>query len=250
MMRGLASGAAVAVLSIAPAWAGPPFVTDDPEPVDFRHSEFFVFSMGTLAAANQTTGMAPGFEYNYGVIPSGRIGVVAPIAFGQSSAGSFNLGYGDTELSFKYKFVEQDKSGWRPDIAVAPQVNLPTGDPRRGLGEGNTRTFLPLWAQKDFGDWTTYGGGGFWVNPGAANRNFWFAGWVLQRKVTDKLSIGGELFRQTAEKIGDRPTSGFNVGAIYDADEHHHLLFSIGRGIENAKATNQLSWYIGLQVTD
>ena len=30
------------------AQAGPPFMTDDPEPVDYQHYEFYTFSTGTL----------------------------------------------------------------------------------------------------------------------------------------------------------------------------------------------------------
>jgi len=32
------------------AVAGPPFVTDDPEPVDYRHWEFYIASMHTETA--------------------------------------------------------------------------------------------------------------------------------------------------------------------------------------------------------
>jgi len=34
------------------AWAGPPFQTDDPEPVDFRHYEFYVFGARTELRSN------------------------------------------------------------------------------------------------------------------------------------------------------------------------------------------------------
>ena len=37
---------------------------------------------------------------------------------------------------------------------------LPTGSATKGLGVGKTWYKVPLWAQKSFGPWTTYGGGG------------------------------------------------------------------------------------------
>ena len=64
--------------------------------------------------------------------------------------------------------------------------------------------FIPIWLQKDFGDWTTYGGGGYWINPGPGNRNYWFAGWLLQRQVTKQLALGAEVFHQTASMAGRR----------------------------------------------
>ncbi|HXW72984.1 MAG TPA: hypothetical protein VEK34_16435 [Methylocella sp.] len=34
----------------APTFAGPPFVTDDPEPVEYQHYETYFFTLGSLAA--------------------------------------------------------------------------------------------------------------------------------------------------------------------------------------------------------
>jgi hypothetical protein len=43
--------------------------------------------------------------------------------------------------------------------------------------------------------------------------------------------------------------TGFTIGGYYDFDEHHHLLFSAGTGIQNASQTNVYSWYLGYQIT-
>ena len=236
------------LLTSSPALAGPPYLTDDPEPVDYQQWEYFTYSTGTRASGG-ASGDTPAIEYDYGIVPNGRVAIIAPMAFDRALGEPFNWGYGDTQLEFKYRFVQQDKTGWRPSIGVVPSVELHSGDVHRGLGNGVTRVFLPIWLQKDFGDWTTYGGGGYWINPGFSNKNFWFVGWVLQRKITDKLAIGAELFHQTAEKVGKKDGTGFNVAAIYDFTEHYHLLFSIGRGIRHARETNELSWYFGLLVT-
>jgi hypothetical protein len=53
------------------AIAGPPFVTDDPEPVPYQHFEFYNFSLGT-AIRGDTFSEAPAWEYNYGIIPTGK----------------------------------------------------------------------------------------------------------------------------------------------------------------------------------
>jgi opacity protein-like surface antigen len=242
--------ALVALLLISsPAQAGPPYRTDDPEPVEYQHWEHFTYSTGTHVK-DDTGGDTPAIEFDYGIVPNGRVAIIAPMAFDRAVGEPFKWGYGDTQLEFKYRLIEQDKNGWRPSIGVVPSLELPSGDFRRSLGNGVTRVFLPMWLQKDFGDWTTYGGGGYWINHGRDNKNFWYVGWVLQRKITDKLAIGAELFHQTAEMIDKKDQTGFNVAAIYDFTENYHFLFSVGRGIQHAKETNQLSWYIGLQVTD
>jgi hypothetical protein len=158
-------------------------------------------------------------------------------------------GDGDTEFGTKYRFIPEDENGWRPQVGVFPLIEAPTGDAHRGLGTGHTHAYLPLWIQKSFGDWTTYGGGGYWINPGGGNKNYWFAGWLLQRQVTEQLAVGGELFHQTANTIGGRDSTGFNLGGIYDITKNHHILFSAGRGVQNASSTNQFSYYLGYQLT-
>ena len=47
-----------AVLIPGSALAGPPFRTDDPEPVDYKHWEFYTFTAGTHVQ-DDTSGIGP-----------------------------------------------------------------------------------------------------------------------------------------------------------------------------------------------
>jgi hypothetical protein len=230
------------------AQAGPPFRTDDPEPVDYQHWEFYAFSAGTHVAGD-TSGVLPGIEVNYGVLPDVQLHLVTPLAYDRPDGSGTKFGYGDTELGVKYRFVQEDKDGWRPMVGVFPLLEVPTGDAERGLGTGHTHGFVPLWLQKSFGKWLTYGGGGYWINPGGGNKNYWFAGWLLQYQLTDALALGGELFHQTASTTDGKAMTGFNLGGVFDITDHHHILFSAGRGIENVTTTNQFSYYVAYQLT-
>jgi hypothetical protein len=235
-------------LGVIAAHAGPPFRTDDPEPVALHHWEVYVFSAMTWTK-DDTGGVAPGIEVNFGAAPNLQLHLVAPQAIDRPAGGPTLLGPGDVELGAKYRFVQEDDHGWRPQVGVFPLVELPTGEANRGLGAGRTRVFLPVWLQKSSGDWLTYGGGGYWINPGPDSRNYWFAGWLLQRQVTKQLALGAEAYYQTADTVGGKDSPGFNVGGVYDFNEHTHLLFSAGRGLANAKAANKLSCYLALQWT-
>lgn len=254
--RRAAAVGALTLLLRNPAIAGPPFMTDDPEPVPYQHFEFYTLTTGT-AVRGDSQGAAPGFEFNYGLVPNGQVHVIAPLAF-DSPGGPAQYGYGDTELGFKYRFIDEDAHGWRPMVGVYPLIEAPTGDAGRALGAGYVRAYFPVWIQKSFGDWTSYGGGGYWINhgEGTANRDYGFVGWLLQRQVTQQLAIGGEIFHQTAtvafgatNPAYTRPTTGFNIGAIYDFDPHNHLLVSVGAGLQNAATTNLFSWYLAYQMT-
>lgn len=239
---------AAAALVVPAALAGPPYRTDDPEPVELGHWEVYGFSTGTKVEGD-TAGTLPGLEVNYGAAPDLQLHLIAPVAFNAPAGGPTSFGAGDTELGFKYRFVAEDKDGWRPQIGIFPLFEAPTGDVRRGLGTGHPHEFFPVWIQKSFGDWLTYGGGGYWHNPGAGNKDYWFTGWLLQRQVTEALALGAEVFHQTADVVGGSASTGFNVGAVYDFTDNYHLLFSAGRGIQDAPATNEFSYYIAFQWT-
>ena len=239
---------ATALVAGRSALAGPPFLTDDPEPVDLGHWEVYGFSSATHVE-NNTAGILAGVEVNYGAAPNLQLHVIAPIAFDDASGNGFEAGAGDLELGVKYRFIDPGPDDWWPQVGVFPLLEVPTGDAQRGLGSGHLREFLPVWLQKDFGAWTTYGGGGYWVNPGVGTQNYWFVGWLLQRQVTTNLALGAEIFHQTADTIGGKDSSGFNVGGIYDFTEHYHLLFSASRGIQNARIANEYSYYLAIQST-
>src|SRR5262245_57971398 len=135
MLRLAECGQALIVLwCLAPAAAnaGPPYRTDDPEPTPLGHYEFYTFSTGTVVR-DDTSGSLTGFELNYGLIPNGHLTIDASVAFDSPSDNSTQFGFGDIPVSFKYRFIQEDEHGWRPQVAVFPLVQLPTGDQSRGL---------------------------------------------------------------------------------------------------------------------
>ena len=101
--------------------AGPPFRTDDLEPVEYQHWEFYTFTSGTHVDGD-TSGVGPAVEFNYGLMPDAMVHIVVPTAFDSSVGGPTLFGLGDIELGFKYRFVEQDKNGSRPSIGIFPLV--------------------------------------------------------------------------------------------------------------------------------
>ena len=118
------------------------------------------------------------------------------------------------------------------------------------MGNGCPQVFLPVWLQKSFEPWTVDAGGGYWINHAPDARDNWYAGWLIQRKMNERLVLGGELYHRSAETVGERGSTAFNLGATYGLDEHHHLLFSVGEGLRNRQLTNRLSAYAGYQITD
>lgn len=238
----------LALLAPAVATAGPPFRTDDPEPVEQGHWEVYEFSTATRARGD-TAGTLSGIDANYGAAPELQLHAGLPATFDDPSSGATAIGYGDTELGAKYRFLTEDESGWRPQAAIYPAIDFPTGNAARNLGTGRTHAGLPVWVQKGFGKWTTFAGIEYWINPGAGNRDYWYFGWSVQRQVTGNLAVGAEIFNQTSSATGVKDQTGFDLGIIYDLSEHYHLLVSAGQGVQNRSSTNQFSYYAALQFT-
>lgn len=225
------------------AWAGPPFVTDDPEPVDYRHGEFYVASQ-YVNNRDGKEGTLPHFEFNYGAIPDLQLHLLIPLAFVHPNGGPTMFGLGDMEVGVKYRFIHESEI--TPEVGTFPIVHLPTGDSDRGLGGGHVPMFLPIWGQKSWGPWTTYGGGGYWINPGAGNKNFWQLGWLGQRDISKALTLGAEIFYFGKDTNDGRDRTGYNIGGIFNLSEDHHILFSAGSDIAG---DNRFSAYLGYQWT-
>lgn len=221
----------------------PPFLTDDPEPVDYKHWEVYFASFFNNDRSGYI-GSAPHVEINYGVVPNVQLHIIAPLTYSRAVLGALHYGYGDTELGVKWRFAQE--GAHKPMVGIFPLIEVPTGDTERGLGSGQTTIFLPLWIQKSWGPWTTYGGGGYWYNPGPGNHDYGFLGWLLQKSVTRQLTIGTELFYDTAATVGAPTRTSVNVGLIYDFDEGHHLLFSAGDDIHG---TGRGQSYVAYQWT-
>jgi hypothetical protein len=234
---------ALAFGSLTALHAGPPFLTDDPEPVDLHHWEFYTFGQGDRTAdANAYS--APAFEFNYGVAPETQLHVIAPLAHVATPGPGWTSGYGDTEVGIKYRFLTETDA--RPQLGIFPLAELPTGSSARGLGNGKAWYQLPLWAQKSYGPWTLDAGGGVALNSAAGATNHGYAGGLIQRDLGKFLSLGAEVFQQGPATDGDRASTLANVGGYLKFTDQFNVLFSGGRSIAGKRHT---VWYLGLYWT-
>lgn len=235
-----------------PAFAGPPFLTDDPDPVPYHHWEFYTFSTGDRTRGNNTVS-GPAIEVNNGVAPNLQLHLIVPYAY-YSQSGSSASGMGDVEAGAKYRIVTETKN--RPEVGIFPLLELPTGDQSQGLGNGRTWVKAPIWLQKSWGSWTTYGGAGYAYNPAPGMRNFFYGGDLIQKSITSSLMLGGELFLQGAMTqpaapgepyvIGSRSTAIVNVGGQYNFTPDFSLLFSGGHSVQGE---GQTVYYVALYRT-
>lgn len=117
-----------------PALAGPPFMTDDPEPVEYQHSEFYIASQQTKTTDGRSCTL-PHLEYNYGAAPDVHLHITAPYTFSSHTGGETERGVGDTELGIKYRFIQE--TGNSPMAGIFPILLTHTGNYNKGLGAGD-----------------------------------------------------------------------------------------------------------------
>lgn len=233
---------ALAIAS-ASAVAGPPFLTDDPEPVDRDHAEVNLIGQRVRTATGRA-GSVTG-EVNIGCAAETQCHFAVPVAFDHPAGGRSRAGLGDIEVGLKYRFFDLADEGW--SAAVYPTLALATGDAGRGLGNGHAQLLLPLWMQRSFGPWSLDAGIGRLFNRAPGARDSWFAGMLAQRSFGDGFILGAELYRRTSS-VEDQPAmAGFNVGAVVNVAAHQNLLVSAGRGLMHVEA-NRCAMFLAYQL--
>lgn len=235
---------AVLLLPITRAVAGPPFLTDDPVPTDYRHFQIYLFSF-TSTQPTLTFIQTPALEVDYGLLPNlevnATLSYVSNSFHHQQEIIGSSSGFGDVQLGAVYRFIQETK--YIPQVGFAPFYTIPTGSEERGLGNGQATLTLPLWAQKSWGSWTVDGGGGYVKNEAAGMRNYFFGGLLLQKDLSDKLTLGGELFSQGASSAITPFNTILNIGGSYNITKNFAVLLTVGHSIMGER---ELVTYAGL----
>jgi hypothetical protein len=217
-----ASVALIVAGAAAPALAGPPYLTDDPAPTDTGHWEIYGFAQGE--GRKSTLDADVGLDLNYGPVKGVQLTATLPLSFSHQPIDGWRSGTGDVELGVKYRFFNDERSG--VSAAIFPRAILPTAS--NSPGE-KTRFLLPVWAEKDFAGGTSiFGGGGYMINPGRGNRNFWQAAIALTHDLDGHVSVGAEATRQGPDVVGGTAQTRAGVGSIIKLDDHYALLLSGG----------------------
>jgi hypothetical protein len=191
------------------ALAGPPFETDDPEPVDCHHIEIDV-AQGRQSEPGAT---GPIWETDYGPTKNVELSVS-----GQP---------GETELASAIRFISETKN--TPQVGFLPAVNFESN--------GKVTTFLPFWTQKTIGDWTFFGGGG--VSHGEE-----FTGLTTMRNFRSGSSLGLEFYHESRHNPIVSAAPRLGLGYIDQRGPSHAFMFWFGRSLQPRPG---YYFYAGLQ---
>lgn len=227
----------------AHAEGGPPLVTDDP---DTPGSDNWEINAAVIGAENRQHWdlAAPDLDINYGWGEHVQLKVDLNWASSESPNGKRMSGLGATDFGVKWRFLDQDKSGFA--LSTYPQLltDLSPSSAARGLTRGNREFFLPA----EFS--TVYGAFQFDAELG---RNFvqreadaWVGGVIVAHQCGPRLECEIELH---GVLIGRQFEPLANYGVHWQIVKHAILLAAIGRYIGSGGENGQsFLFYFGFQL--
>ncbi|MEA3079067.1 MAG: hypothetical protein QOF05_475 [Sphingomonadales bacterium] len=213
---------AVAAMAASTAFAGPPYQTDDPTIEPTGHWQFRPFVTGD-ELDHSWSGQA-GVDVNYGIAPDLQFTGTVPVDFARAEGSGWRSGIGGVSLGFKYRLLNDPGNAFQ--ATIHPQVTLPTST--NGMESKHARILLPLLMQKDFGKTSVFGGGGYEINPGSGNRDFWVAGLVVTHAFTNSTTAGIEAFHQTPSTVGGFSKTAIDLGLSQKVGGPYSLLLGAG----------------------
>jgi hypothetical protein len=226
------------------AQGGPPMITDDPGTPGDRKWEI------NLAATfehrpNETSLDAPGIDLNYGVGEHIQLTLQGgPVVLKRSGHGALG-GLGGTEAAVKWRFLDEQKSGF--DVSMFPRVifNVAQSSVRRGLAEEGTRFQIPFQAAKAFGRF--HADAEFGPVTSTIGRSEWVYGVVGGVELAKTTMVMAEL-HGTSRTNFSRDVLAVNVGFRQQLSDARILIASLGHELRDADQARAFIGYVGVQL--
>lgn len=186
----------------------------------------------------------PQFDLNYGW--GDRIQLTLqgePVVLKRDDHGAVG-GLGGTEAALKWRFFDEEKSGF--DMSMFPRIifNIQQSSARRGLAEDGTRFQIPFQIAKTFGRFhadAEFGPVGISVG-----RSEWLYGIVAGYDLAKPTMLMAEL-HGTSRMNFTRDVLTLNFGLRHEFNEHQILIISMGHEIRSPDQPTALIGYFGMQ---
>ena len=240
-MRIFLSGLFIFLMTLS-AWADPPFVTNDPAPPDTGQWEVILPFTLTRSNDGDYEGELITCDIDYGYDKFTQLTIEVPIVYNKPGGEDLRSGIGDIALEYKRRFGINDEEGY---FGLDSQINLPSGDNKRGLGSGHITAQLALLYEKKWDKTLFYSDLRYVWQTGEEGKNFWFLGGVVEQEINSHLVVGGEVFCNTSGDSEGRFNIQFNGGIKYGISQNTTFLFSIGRSFRNDP---DLTVFVGLKI--
>ena len=187
----------------------------------------------------------PGIDLNYGIGEHLQLTLQgAPVLLKRSGRGAIG-GLGGTEAAVKWRFLDEDKSGF--DLSMFPRIifNVVQSSVRRGLAEDGTRFQIPFQAAKTFGRF--HADAEFGPLAITVGRSEWLYGIVGGVDLAKTTTLMAEL-HGTSRMNFARDVLTVNVGLRHEFTETRILIASVGHELRDPDQSLALIGYFGVQL--
>ena len=203
-------------------------ITDDPGTPGNRKWEINLAIIPALTAS-ETSLDVPQFDFNYGVGENIQLTLQSgPVLLKRDDHGPIG-GLGGTETAVKWRFLDEEKSGF--DVSMFPRIifSLQSSSARRGLADEGARFQIPFEIAKTFGRFhadAEFGPVGI-----TAGRSEWLYGIVGGFDVAKTTALMAE-FHGTSRMNFAREVLTLNFGIRQTINERCFFIGSLGHEIQ------------------
>jgi hypothetical protein len=194
--------------------------------------------------SDETSLDLPEIDLNYGVGEHIQLTLqTAPVLLKRDDHGPIG-GLGGTETAVKWRFLDEDNSGF--DVSMFPRVifNVTQSSVRRGLAEDGTRFQIPFEVAKTFGRF--HADAEFGPLASSVGRSEWLYGMVGGYDLAKPTMLMAEL-HGTSRMNFSRDVLTVNFGLRHEFDEHRILIISMAHEIRTPDEPTALIGYFGMQ---
>lgn len=250
MMRAVGAVLPSLAFLVATAQAGQPLET---ETTSLPHRGEFIAEAGyEWQTSNAGTESAVPLAFEYGL--SDRFELLVepiPLASIRDRGAPAQRGFGDVEATVVSLLASQ--RSWRPAIALATEVKIPTARKPR-VGSGKADYTITVVASRRLGRWSAHANGGYAIIGAPAGTpvdNVYTYAFALERPISGRLEAVGEVYGSTAALAETADVTGagesqktpeiggaervMSIGARYHAS--NALVCALGLSRDNNGAT-------------
>jgi hypothetical protein len=219
-------------------------ITDDPGTPGNGHWENNI-AVAFEHRPNETSWDLPAIDLNYGLGEHIQLTLQGgPVLLKRSGHGLIG-GLGGTEAAVKWRFLDEEKSGF--DASMFPRIifNITQSFVRRGLAEDGTRFQIPFQVAKTFGRF--HADAEFGPLASTLGRSEWIYGIVGGVELAKTTMLMAEL-HGTSRINFTRDVLTVNFGLRHQLTDARILIASIGHELRDPDQARSFIGYLGVQL--
>ena len=186
----------------------------------------------------------PVVDLNYGLRSHVQLKFEVPWLVMKEGGEKAKAGPGNSMIGVKWRFLDEERSGFEMSIYPQLEFNNNTHSVARGMTEKGTRLFLPIEAGKKIGTVEITSEVGYRITQDAPDELEY--GLLFSRRMNRRVELMGEL-HGCSLRIFREDELSLNIGARIRLAKNAVLLISAGRTMDNSGEGPQNIGTFGIQ---